>query len=57
MTDLGGEDVQVDAGQALEVLLEEALGVVLPDLLPRHGLADASRGGGRVGGRCGSGGL
>ena len=38
VTDLGGEDVQVDAGQALEVLLEEALGIVLPDLLPRHGL-------------------
>ena len=36
-TDLGGEDGEVDAGEALEVLLEEALGVVLPDLLARHG--------------------
>ena len=36
-TDLGGEDGKVDAGEALEVLLEEALGVVLPDLLARHG--------------------
>jgi len=35
-TDLGGEDGEVDAGEALEVLLEEALGVVLPDLLARH---------------------
>jgi hypothetical protein len=36
-TDLGGEDGEVDAGEALEVLPEEALGVVLPDLLARHG--------------------
>jgi hypothetical protein len=28
--------VEVDGGQALEVLLEEALGVVLSDLLARH---------------------
>lgn len=37
-TDLGGENGEVDAGEALEVLLEEALGVVLPDLLARHGV-------------------
>ena len=37
LTDLGGEDGEVDAGEALEVLPEEALGVVLPDLLARHG--------------------
>ena len=30
--------MEVDGGQALEVLLEEALRVVLPDLLARHGL-------------------
>jgi hypothetical protein len=36
VTDLRREDLEVDAGEALEVLPEEALGVVLPDLLPRH---------------------
>jgi hypothetical protein len=36
VADLRGEDLEVDAGEALEVLPEEALGVVLPDLLPRH---------------------
>jgi len=30
--------MEVDAGKALEELPEEALGVVLPDLLPRHRL-------------------
>lgn len=32
------EDVEVDAGEALEVLLEQPLGVVLADLLSRHRL-------------------
>jgi hypothetical protein len=42
--------VEVDGGEALEVLPEEALGVVLPDLLPRHGRD------GWLGGSCGCGG-
>jgi hypothetical protein len=49
-TYLGGEDGEVDAGEALEVLLEEALGVVLPDLLARHGDGEAEFGLGRS--RC-----
>jgi len=56
-TDLRGEDLEVDAGEALEVLPEEALGVVLPDLLPRHRrrpepnrLLEAKGRGGGVGG-------
>lgn len=58
LTDLGGEDGEVDAGEALEVLLEEALGVVLPDLLARHGWCSESREvlvglGGVEGGRVG----
>lgn len=44
LTDLGGEDGEVDAGEALEVLPEEALGVVLPDLLARHGDGDRREG-------------
>lgn len=56
MCDLRGEDLEVDAGEALEVLLEQALGVVLPDLLPRHGLTEAAEleEGREVGGSCGS---
>lgn len=34
---LGGEDLKVDPSEALEVLLEEALGIVLTDLLASHG--------------------
>ena len=34
--DLRGFGVNVDAGDPLEVLLEEAFRIILPDLLPRH---------------------
>jgi hypothetical protein len=34
--------LEVDAGEALEVVLEESLGVVLPDLLARHGREEGS---------------
>lgn len=33
---LGGAELEIDGGEPLEVLLEEALRIVLPDLLPRH---------------------
>ena len=33
---LSGMDLEIDAGDPLEVLLEEPLRVVLSDLLPRH---------------------
>jgi hypothetical protein len=37
LSNLGGEDGEVDGGEALEVLLEKALGIVLADLLSGHG--------------------
>ena len=36
MGNLSGADLEVDFGEALEVFLEEPLGVVLSDLLPSH---------------------
>jgi hypothetical protein len=37
--DLHGEDAEVEAGEALEVLLEQPFGIKLTDLLPRHGFS------------------